>query len=213
MLSRTAVLWIVYAAIIGFVLGASLFAPPMPPTNNKIIDQSNPSPEHGSSQGTFVKSADEKIADYTWYVAAFTCALVVISAIQIHFLLRSDETARIAANAAKRSADAAIAIELPLIRARIGQLGYSDGMEFGKPLHQVWVDELILTNLGKTKAFPLNLEMGVTVGDSLPKIPIYTSERPFSITAMLTDNEHEIRLIGFGFEVVRTFTTSCAAAK
>lgn len=51
--------------------------------------------------------ADERVADYTEYLAILTGALVLVSAIQIAFLIRSDKTARIAAESAKISADAA----------------------------------------------------------------------------------------------------------
>jgi hypothetical protein len=45
--------------------------------------------------------AEDRIADYTWWLSAFTLALVVISVSQIFFLTRADKTARTAAEAAK----------------------------------------------------------------------------------------------------------------
>jgi hypothetical protein len=56
-------------------------------------------------------AADEKIADYTWWLSAFTLALVVVSAFQGYFLIRADNTARITASAAQKSADASLAAE------------------------------------------------------------------------------------------------------
>lgn len=57
------------------------------------------------TSGPYVTSED-RIADYTWWLSAFTLALVVVSAVQIGFLIRADKTARLSADAAKASADA-----------------------------------------------------------------------------------------------------------
>ena len=59
------------------------------------------------------ESADEKIAFYTEVLAVFTGILALVSSVQICFLYLADKTARIAANAAKLSADAAVNVELP----------------------------------------------------------------------------------------------------
>jgi hypothetical protein len=49
----------------------------------------------------------DPVSFYTSAVAFFTCALVIVSAIQIRFLIRADRTARISAIAAKQAANAA----------------------------------------------------------------------------------------------------------
>lgn len=51
------------------------------------------------------KPADERIADYTWWLTFFTAVLGGASIIQGFFLLRADKTARIAANAARDTAN------------------------------------------------------------------------------------------------------------
>jgi hypothetical protein len=53
----------------------------------------------------------DSVVLYTLVLAAFTALLVVVSGWQGYFLLRADKTARIAANAATKSADAAFAAE------------------------------------------------------------------------------------------------------
>ena len=52
-------------------------------------------------------SAEDRIADYTEYLAAFTFLLAVVSSVQIWFLIRADKTARFTADAAKLSANVA----------------------------------------------------------------------------------------------------------
>lgn len=59
-------------------------------------------PKTGSSE-----SADDRIAQYTEWLAGFTGLLVLISSVQILFLIRADKTARTSADAAKVLAEAA----------------------------------------------------------------------------------------------------------
>jgi hypothetical protein len=73
----------------------------------------HPTPNHASetsencrAASCVKKSSDDRIADYTWWVAFFTFALSAVSAIQIGFLLRADKTARISADAAQSTAQA-----------------------------------------------------------------------------------------------------------
>jgi hypothetical protein len=73
------------------------------------------SPVQQSSSKETRESNDDRIAKYTLWLAILTGGLVAVSAIQGFFLLRSDKTARIAAEAAKRSADVIPAIERPYL--------------------------------------------------------------------------------------------------
>jgi hypothetical protein len=94
--------------VLGFLLASVFWA-------GVLLWQSSP-PNHASKEsqacdGTKSECAkattDERIADYTWWLAVLTAALVTVSAGQGYFLLRSDKTARIAANAAGDGAIAA----------------------------------------------------------------------------------------------------------
>jgi len=114
-------------------------------------------------------TADERIADYTWWLAAFTAALVgvafiqfVISMIQIRFLIRADETASITANAAKLSADASMAAESAHVRILPQSHNYWDAAgkfaalypnspEMSRLSEQV-VAQIVFKNYGKTLA-------------------------------------------------------------
>jgi hypothetical protein len=57
-------------------------------------------------QQTEQPSAEERMADYTWWLNAFTFCLVVISAVQGAFIARGNATARRSADAARMSAAA-----------------------------------------------------------------------------------------------------------
>jgi hypothetical protein len=70
--------------------------------------------KHHDSEAQSLWVPVDSVGLYTLVLAVFTGLLVGVSGVQGYFLLRADRTARIAANAAKRQADAAIGIELPI---------------------------------------------------------------------------------------------------
>jgi hypothetical protein len=61
------------------------------------------------------RTLDDPVAFYTFVLAIFTAVLAIVAFTQIGFLIRSDKTARVAADAAKLSADAIVRVELPLL--------------------------------------------------------------------------------------------------
>ncbi|HEY2247180.1 MAG TPA: hypothetical protein VGH70_07040 [Bradyrhizobium sp.] len=75
------------------------------------ISQPNQNPktasEHRADTRSPKSSTDERLADYTWWLAVLTGGLVVTAIGQGFFIARSDKTARIAANAATKSAEVA----------------------------------------------------------------------------------------------------------
>jgi hypothetical protein len=68
--------------------------------------------DHGTEQRpkeiTDSESIDDRLARYTLWLAIFTGALVLASIIQNFFLIRAEKNARLAAEAAKKSADASV---------------------------------------------------------------------------------------------------------
>ncbi len=53
------------------------------------------------------RPTEDPVAFFTLWIAAFTALLVLVSAFQIGFLIRADDTAATSAQAAKKAADAA----------------------------------------------------------------------------------------------------------
>lgn len=72
-----------------------------------------PSASHENAQSLWVPT--DSVGLYTLVLAAFTALLVVVSGVQGYFLLHANKTARIAAEAAKKSADIIPAIERPYL--------------------------------------------------------------------------------------------------
>jgi hypothetical protein len=60
-----------------------------------------------ANNGNTDSATNDRVADYTWWLAVLTGGLVIAAVGQGFFLLRAEKTARISASAAKDSADAA----------------------------------------------------------------------------------------------------------
>jgi hypothetical protein len=82
---------------IGMVFSSSVFPPNAKPET---------AAQDHSKQDTSKASTDERIAEYTWWLAVLTGGLVFVALGQGVFIARSDKTARLAANAAERAAKA-----------------------------------------------------------------------------------------------------------
>jgi hypothetical protein len=181
---------------IGFVTATSV------PSPNQQIEKTDH--QQTANEGA-ERTAEKQIAYYTKWLAWFTGALVAVSGIQGYFLLRADKTARIAAIAATQSAKAAVAIELPILRMNAGGLGYGTNQDkSGKQFHVCWIDKIILSNLGRTNAFPVEIQLGWTVGDSLPETPSYPFLKTFPANEILDPikDSTEIMLSEFEYQTV-----------
>jgi hypothetical protein len=78
-----------------------------------------------------------------------------------------------AADAADLSARAAIAIQLPVIRIRPDELSWGDSNVTGIYMAHIGVGQLTFSNLGASKAFPIDLKYGFTIGKPLEETPAY----------------------------------------
>jgi hypothetical protein len=177
----------VFLAVAIFAMGF-LFASSVFPPNAKPETAAQ---EH-SKQEASKASTDERIAEYTWWLAVLTGGLVFVAVGQGVFIARSDKTARIAATAADLSARAAVAIELPVIRAAPHNFAYGSSMDGDNPR----IDWCVLAyvnflNVGRTQAFPIELRCGWTVGDKLPDVPAYTGTKAFPIDLIFKPNDEE----------------------
>jgi hypothetical protein len=207
MLNRLLIVWIVFAGIMGFVLGGSF-----------VSAYLSPPPQHHSSALTenseqdSKEKADEALARYTLWLTVFTgvlafatvglgiatVGLYVTGEKQIEAVIKS-------ANAADLSARAAIAIELPVIRTNVGKLGWGDTQdEAGRKRHFVYIDDLFFSNLGRTQAFPTEVECGCTFGEILAGVPTYTCKKILSTNTIFkpeTENSYEVSMREFEFDV------------
>jgi hypothetical protein len=221
MLRRTALLWVIFAALMGFAAGGTVVWSSQPPPSaqqNSTSDQR--SENKGDAHGTKTQSLwvpIDSVGLYTLVLCVFTGILATVSIFQGVMLLRSDKTARIAANAAKQSADAAIAIELPVFRMGVTPLQYGQSLENGVLRHHCSISYLEFANLGRTKAFPIAVQFGCTAGESLPKEPVYPFSKSFPIETIWDPTpENTVKLLSiveFEFEVPPTLFDDLRAKK
>ena len=164
----------VFAA--GYVVASSV-----PPPSQQIEKTDHPQTANEGAERT----AEKQIAYYTKWLAWFTGALVAVAGIQGYFLLRADKTARIAANAADLNARAAIALELPIINARTHNFGFGISQDDSGRFEYFSLVSFDFNNLGNTRANPIELRWGWTVGDKLPTVPVYPLSKSFDMDVVL----------------------------
>lgn len=184
MLQRPNPLLLAICLVLGIALFVSVVAPFQPPqheqqqTYAKQKAETKPA-EHKPTKSLWERTHEDAVAFYTFVLSCFTGLLVIVTATQIGFLIRADKTARIAAEAADRSARAAIGIQLPIIRIRPDDLGHGDSVVGGEPYEECTVHSVVLSNLGATKAFPTEILYGWTMGEVLPGKPSYRASDKF----------------------------------
>jgi hypothetical protein len=152
--------------VLGALLAAAIFAMGMtfesslPSLNQEAAQARDSSAKHSAAKIIGPNSPDERIANYTWWLAVLTGGLVVVAACQGFFLIRADRTARISANAATSAVEAAsadfIASHPPKLRVRnivINPPQTTDGRRlsmFAKG--QVIRGQLFIVNVGGSRA-------------------------------------------------------------
>jgi len=187
---------------IGLVLGASRHQPPDTETNPKAEQtQTTNKPQ----PFTIEWLTDDPIAFFT----AILCLIVAVQAglfvWQLIYMNRGLRDAKVSADAALLSARAAIAIELPIIRAVPEKLGFGVSQKTdGSQVHYCSIDTMAFSNLGRTKAFPIDLRCGWTVGGEFPAIPIYRFTKEFMTNVIFEPDQkviEKLRLIELEIEI------------
>jgi hypothetical protein len=197
-------IWPLFAALMGFAIGGSVFwglyGPNMP-----IQDISKSAENHATKHEAKSKKeeSDEALAYYTLWLMVFTGVLAFatvglgVATIGLYFTgekqikigmrasLRQFHQTRQSLALTKRSADAAIKLELPVLRAWPGQIVYKDkptedGVGVGGGVHghanfprYSNLNYIAFSNDGRTAATPKSLSLGYHAGLELPAIPHY----------------------------------------
>jgi hypothetical protein len=133
---------------------------------------------------------------FTFVLAMIAGAQAALFLWQLRYMKRGMLDAKTAADAAKVSADAtalstraSIALQLPLIRIRPDELGHGDGIRIGgERYEECFVGSVIICNLGTTKAFPIEILYGWTIGDELPPEPNYQYADRFLTNLIIEPN-------------------------
>jgi len=202
--------WLATLTISGMIIAGLLWfeLTPQKPTSQAPQAGQERAENHGANIAR-PETADDRIARYTWWLAAFTAALVTVSAIQIFFLIRADKTAR-------RSADAALASTtvLPRIeRAYVSVLGaaYNGVIDIigGRshvtrlPAGPPNIFEVMVNNYGKTPAELIEVRVGFLPNKYFPPAPPpVRPDRIFYLNFWLSPDtrNHTVQLVPIGEE-------------
>lgn len=172
----------------GFVVGGSVvwsLQPSAPPKTSQTSQQ----PGKKSAENSYLYDAWEwathdATSVYTFFLALFTGVVGTTAIVQIRYLKRADETARISADAAKQAADAAVATErarfyvvidhnfLECTNRAAAWDGPTDQEERPLPVDAQPMAGIKFKNYGKTPGFVDNVSTGIRYSETIP-IPVF----------------------------------------
>jgi hypothetical protein len=204
--------WPLFAAIMGFALGGSVFWALYGP--NATIQHVSQDAEHQSTDHeakSKKEETDEALAYYTLWLMVFTGILAAatlglgvatfglyvtgekqiannakIASEQSRDMRRSIRAAEKAADAALLNAKAAIGIELPFLRIEPMRFGNGTTRNADDSLRLFFVIATIkISNTGRTKAIPIEIRCGWTFGKELPLEPVYPWWTGFKTDAVI----------------------------
>ncbi|WLB64659.1 hypothetical protein QIH96_05285 [Bradyrhizobium japonicum] len=151
-----------------------------------LFVQIKPTPKTAAERVQEDEEREEKRSGDRWLVrwtaALFIATVGLIFAtlvlgyfgyLQSRDMKHSIGVAQKSADAAMLSAQAAVAIQLPIIRITPEKLSHGDGHTGGQTFEECSVDAVLLSNLGPTKAFPVEILHGWAIGNELPPEPNY----------------------------------------
>jgi hypothetical protein len=194
MLTRVSILWAVFAAVMGFIVGGSVVWSFQYEPHYKTDQASKQNADQNISSNSIEKTIwkpNDPVSAYTLVLAIFTGLLVAVSAIQIGFLIRADKITRRSADAAKAAADIAkstlIASQRAWIRIDgIGLDGFRD-LEFDENGVRT-VLSVYATNVGNVPALNVTVRGRLVVLDKrisppteLQKLSDEIRAKPFGI--------------------------------
>ncbi len=170
-------------------------------------------PEKEVAKSFWIKTIEDPVSSFTAALVAMTTVLAVVSVVQIRFLTRADETARIAADASrKQAATGAEQFELsrqeaaytrrPHFRVRFARLVEVDGVALakGRPV-SVMLDVL---NNGQADAVIQASHLEIFWNDKgLPTSFPYIPDMPFNHFASGGENKRHVIHAGGGTQFVK----------
>jgi hypothetical protein len=185
-------LWPLFAAIMGLVVGGSVVSAVSQPNQEQHIGNSNAPSDSNTNQHQPSKTSwqaltviwdrtwEDPVAFYTFVLSIFTALLAIISATQIAFLIRADRTARITAEAADLNARAVVAAELPILAPSGMSLKDPGGAIVVGYLPQKSIFNINFRNSGRTAAELIGQSIEWVVASVLQDLPGYKSSFPFT---------------------------------
>src|SRR5208283_1416017 len=177
------------ALIVLAIVGSSLA--PLPPQQPQTNSSASEKTKSGSAVVATPKLADDRIADYTFWLMLSTAVLGGASIFQAYFIIRADKIAHIAAEAARDSARAAIGSERAWVLLFVDEQNFEEA-NLGRINAEDWesVPEAVekppkprvkfhFENLGKTPAFVKEISHQLIQAKKLPLALDYRPNAPW----------------------------------
>lgn len=136
----------------------------------------------------------------TWVIAFVAFFQLIAIGVQAYILKRTVDATEKAANAADRTANAIVRIEVPIIRTLPQDLvrteklvgdweSYGGGINNDSPTRYSVVHRITFANYGRTPAFPEMFSAGWLVAIKLPDIPTYNKSSILGNSIVIEPNE------------------------
>jgi hypothetical protein len=164
--------YLLFALVFSGIVFAGTVSPPIQhPTINQTC---HCSANNGTPIVAVENGAEERIARYTGWLTGATIALAIVAAFQLFLIIKGDKITRMAAEAAKRSADvsekALIDVESPALYPVI-----NDGHALWAALHEIKHSgqsmnimpiKIAIKNFGRTPGFPGSISCSLYIGEA-----------------------------------------------
>jgi hypothetical protein len=171
-INRFLTAWIVFALLVGFVVGGSFVAAyhiPLSQPNALTNPEKAPSAEEAK------ENSDAALARYTKGLMIGTLVLAIatvalgIATVGLYITGEKQAVAFLKiANATELSSRAAIAIEMPIIRGTPeGIISGSTRGHAGPIIHAISVYTISFANFGRTEALPVEVRCGWAMGEQV----------------------------------------------
>jgi hypothetical protein len=135
------------------------------------LGANNRTNQHGNQNGPLSNFwnwvATDSISFFTFVLAGFAGVQIVITGFQIRFLIRADQTARVSADAASKSANAAIAMERPRVRVTQIAMAEFDERPVATQIETPYI-QITLRNYGRSPAYLIGSHMQLRIAKKLP---------------------------------------------
>jgi hypothetical protein len=143
-----------------------------PADNGTYTQPQKSTTEKQPEESFWQRTTSDPVAVWTFFLVLFTAVLSGVSLRQFKYLRRADRTARIAANAAQKSAEATLGMERPFVYLEKLELVKEQVIDVYDGIRRPVV-RLGFRNYGRSPAFIIRFHMDFYIGKNLPVVPVY----------------------------------------
>lgn len=179
MLTRLLIAWIVYAGIVGFVVGGTIVSALLEPSHAQIHQQ-NPDAEQNAANTHSKEKTEEALARYTLWLTGFTgllaLATIGLGIATVGLYLTGEKQIGIATRVAEHTEDAFRRLERPYLLPHFDNMTTHHLVVKFVP-HGVPYMTFKMANFGKLPAILRSISVGLIDNPPFPLISTFAIER------------------------------------